>query len=176
MDDGGYYLHYKWRDKKDARKYRVTTSVACRRKRQLEKNGPDWETIAVSGRLADRVWISPVFFANPLDRGDSQETKHDLYGDFFYGGKGISRQSIDLRIEIFVGFKTEVFEGEMPITDSEITSCGNRSVGDGHIPHPGSKDDIRIKKQVPGIRRKKAKKQRYWYEDTASICKDTETK
>lgn len=174
VEDGGYYLHYKWRDKKDARKYRVTTSIACKRKRQLEKNGPEWETVAVSGRLADRVWISPVFFENPLDKKDSQEIQHDLYGDFFYGGEGIIRQSLELRIEIFVGFKTKIFEGEISIPDTEIISCGSRSDGDSHISHPDSKTDFRTKTKASRIGREKLKQRRYWYKDTASICKESE--
>jgi len=150
LDDGGYYLRYLWYwDNKDIRDLNVITSISCRRKRHIDKEGPEWQTVMVSDRLRGRVWISPVFFEKPrydkIDHGyshgeslveiddndnDNDEIEiefepFDLAGEHSHSGPVIvessylKEQALEIRIGVTVGFHSEYFTVEGKFTEEK---------------------------------------------------------
>lgn len=141
VDEDAYYIDYQWPENVVG-KLRLMTSLACHQAKQKNKESPEWETVAVSQRLQNRVWINQEFFGNIPGEAS--------YGKAFLEKHLILMQQLEIKIGFSAGFVTRFCTTTLKLTS--IDSLGSRRDGSSYLPYPGSPEE--------------SEAARYWYRDT----------
>ncbi|MDH5355417.1 MAG: hypothetical protein OEY09_13310, partial [Gammaproteobacteria bacterium] len=131
VEDDAYYIDYQWPEKLVGH-LRLTTSLACQRGGQKDRRPPVWETIALSQRLKNRVWISPEFFNNSAAKLNSEGIKETSYGNPLLLEGQIRAQQLDIIIGFSTGFVSGFFTATLSL--SSIESPANRNDGSSYRP------------------------------------------
>ncbi|MEM7208917.1 MAG: hypothetical protein AAF434_13930 [Pseudomonadota bacterium] len=199
IDDGGYYLNYKWPytdiDDSTSReirirppKMRMLTSISCRKNKNSQ-----WETISSSGRFKERIWVSPEFVnishIGELD-GPQEDEEHYKYGSIFPSSDKFSEQFLDIRVRVMIGFELREITLEN-ICVMELTKYGQsgrvvkypincqdgRIHGEAHFPYPGGENErlVRLQQGVSGRSwENKRSESEFWYRDSSTNCEDSD--